>query len=56
MTYYRNNGIISKFPESDRVGKVIKAKDFEKNTDDLLKNGLDYDNTISFFSNYENYF
>ena len=56
MTYYKNSWIISKFPESDRVWKVIKAKDFAENCDDLLKSGLDYDDKISFFDNYEKLF
>jgi hypothetical protein len=56
MTYYKNCGIISKFPESDRVGKVIKAKDFAEKSDELLKSGIDYNSKVSFFDNYEKLF
>jgi len=36
MTYYKNSWVISKFPETERVWKVIKAKDFAKNCENLV--------------------
>ena len=56
MTYYKNCWVISKFPETKRVGKVIKAKDFSEKSDELLKSGIDYNSEISFFDNYEKLF
>jgi len=56
MTYYKNSGVISKFPESDRVWKVISAANFSKNADNLTKKWLDYDFNLSLFENYEKLF
>ena len=56
LTYHKNSWIISKFPETNRVWKVIKAKEFIEKSDDLLKHCLDYNFELNFFDNYEKLF
>jgi hypothetical protein len=55
MTYYKNNWLISKYPQSERIN-VIDFKTFEQNRDDLVNKWIWYDLTISFFSNLEKIF
>gem|GEM_PF-1168729 len=39
---HKNNGMISRFPKSDRIKGVVKSSEFDKNSDDLINNGIDY--------------
>ncbi|MDD2870804.1 MAG: hypothetical protein PHS49_02340 [Candidatus Gracilibacteria bacterium] len=53
VVLHRNNGIISKFPDTDRIKGVIPNKDFENSRDDLINQGIDYDYEKSFFKNFQ---
>jgi len=50
---YKNNWLISKFPETNRIKKIISHKEFEKNRDNLIEKWIDYDFENNFFENYK---
>ncbi len=52
VVLYRNNGIISKFPETNRIKSVIPNKEFENSRDDLINHWIDYDFSKNFFDNF----
>lgn len=41
---HKNNGLISRFPDSDRIKGVVKSIEFDKNSDNLINNGVDSGN------------
>lgn len=51
---WKKDGLISRYPNTDRVGKVIPSKDFEANRDMLVFWGQSYDGDESFFQNFQN--
>lgn len=53
FVFHKNNGMISRYPQTDRIGGIEKTIDFEANRDNLVKTGLGYDITKSFFANYQ---
>ncbi len=55
FTVGKNNGIISRFPESDRI-KICGIKEFDKNRDSLTNSWIDYDFNQDFFSNFKSLF
>lgn len=42
MTFYKNNGHISRYPVSSRVTNIISLDEFAVNRDDIYKYGIDY--------------
>ena len=42
MTFYKNNGHISRYPVSSRVQNIISVKEFATLRDDIYKYGIDY--------------
>ena len=53
-TYFgKNDGLVSRYPDTDRVGKIITPKAFEESRDALVKDGKEYDFTKNFFQNYQ---
>ena len=36
MIFYKNNGIISRYPETKRITEILKSKDFENSRDGLI--------------------
>ncbi|MDD2870799.1 MAG: hypothetical protein PHS49_02315 [Candidatus Gracilibacteria bacterium] len=55
ISFYRNNGNISKYHKSDRIN-ICSIEEYQKNRDDLLKKGFYYDYSKDFFSNYKKLF
>ncbi len=53
---YRNHGMISAFPQSDRTGKLIPAEHYSKNPDLYIELGREYDTSVSFFKNFSSFF
>jgi hypothetical protein len=44
VTFYKNNGLISRYPETERIGTIIKGgNDYELIREDLVKYGREYD-------------
>ncbi len=54
IVFYKNNWLISKFPETDRIKKVIHHSEFEKNIENLMEKWTPYDFGVDFFENYKN--
>jgi len=53
FVFHKNNGMISRYPQTDRIGGIQKTIDFEANRDNLIKSWLNYDFNKSFFQNYQ---
>lgn len=56
FTFQKNNWLISKFPKTERIKKIITTKEFQETRDELLKKGKDYDFSKNFFENYKTLF
>jgi len=52
IVFHKNNWMISRFPESDRIWGVIHSDDFDEKNTDIFYSGLDYNENIDFFDNY----
>ncbi len=52
LVFYKNHWFISRYPNSDRIGKVISQKDFEDTRDILCNKWIIYNTKLSFFDNY----
>ena len=48
INFYKNNGLLSKYPSSDRIN-VIALKQFQENRDKNIDYGLEYNPDQSFF-------
>jgi len=52
LVFHRNNGLISRWPDTDRV-KICSIKGFNESRDDLIKTTCrDYNFEKDFFNNY----
>ena len=49
----KKDGIISRYPDTDRIGKVISPKKFEESRETLTNNGKDYNFDRDFFHNFQ---
>ena len=56
LVFHKNNGMISKYPPVQRLGKVIPNKEHQELRDNFSKSWLDYDFSISFFENLQKLF
>ena len=56
LSLYNNKGIISRFPDTDRVKNVIPNKKFEENRDNLLELGINYNSETGFFHSFDSLF
>jgi hypothetical protein len=56
LVFHKNNGLISKYPPVQRLGKVIPSKEHQELRDNFSKFGMDYDFSISFFENLQKLF
>lgn len=56
LVLHKNNGMISRFPETDRIKPVIDFNDFDNNVDSLLDHGIEYDFDQDFFHNFQKLF
>lgn len=56
ITFYKNNWIVSRYPQSNRIKRVVNYEVFEKNRDDLINKWITYDFKINFFSCFKNLF
>ncbi len=53
LVLQKNNNLISRYPSTERIGKVVSTKEFETDRDQLVNSGLDYDFSMNFFENYK---
>jgi hypothetical protein len=53
IVFYKNNWLISKFPKTDRIKKVIHYSEFEKNIENLMEKWIPYNFDVDFFENYK---
>ena len=54
VSFYKRNGQISIYPETDRIGGVVNPKTFEENRDQLPS--LQYDPSRPFFDQFQQLF
>ena len=52
MAFYRNNWLISRYPESNRIN-ICSIEQFEEIREDFIKNGLEYNFQKNGFENYK---
>ncbi len=56
LTFYKANGLISRYPPTSRIWKVISSKNFNLERDSLLTYWKDYDFNKKFFTNFQDLF
>jgi len=56
LVLHKKDGMISKYPDTPRVKKIIPYKEFHEREDERLKNGLDYDHNKSFLEQWTELF
>ncbi len=49
----KKDGIISRYPDTDRIGKVVSYKEFEQNRENLCQYGIIYNFENNFFQNFQ---
>ena len=54
--FYKNNGLISVYPKTNRIKWVKGFSEFSKNREDIINNNLDYDFSKDFFQNFQDLF
>lgn len=55
VNFYKNNGIISRFPETDRCGTVYEAEEYKKQFTDGFP-WIDIDSSKPFFQQFQEFF
>ena len=53
MWFYKNNGLTTIFPQTERIKWVVSHKEFEQNKDNLLNQWRMYDFNMGFFENFQ---
>lgn len=53
LMFYRNNGMISRCPQTERTGKIINGLVFEWERETYCKYGMDYNFDKDFFHNFQ---
>lgn len=56
LTFYKHDGIISKFPPSSRIAWIQSSKQYEAMRDDLLWYGISYEEWKDFFDQFQKLF
>jgi len=54
IVIYKNKGLLSIYPDTDRSCPVVNTKAFEENRESLIESGFHYDFNIDFFQNFDN--
>lgn len=49
LVFSKNNGLLSRYPKTDRIKGVVKCEEFEKEVDSFIANGLMFDESVGFF-------
>ncbi len=52
IVFYKTDGVVSRFPKTDRIKSVVKYQDFEKVNEDIFAHGQEYDFNQSFWDNF----
>ena len=55
LVLHKNNGQISRYPETDRIGWIQKMKEFEEERADLTKKWQEYNISKKFFENFQDF-
>lgn len=56
LVFHRTDGVISRFPKTERIKDVVKYKDFDKVNETIFAQGQDYDFTKTFWENFQSLF
>ncbi len=56
FVFYKNNGLVSTYPDTSRSCPVIPHQKFNESIDNLTQNGKDVDLSVSFFENFNRLF
>lgn len=56
IVFYKTDGVISRFPKTERIKSVVKCSNFDKINEDILSNGQDYNFALSFWDNFSSLF
>ncbi|MCH2188494.1 hypothetical protein MK079_01535 [Candidatus Gracilibacteria bacterium] len=56
MNFYRNNGQVSRYPDTPRSPKILANSEFEEIRDTLCEYGQDYDAGRDFFDQFAELF
>lgn len=55
LNFYKVNGLVSLFPDTGRVKKIVSSDEYEKNRDSFYDNWFTYDFTLDFLKIIKNY-
>jgi hypothetical protein len=56
LSFYKIDGLVSRFPKTDRITGIVKFKNFDEQIENSIKNSKNYDFSKSFFDNFEELF
>jgi hypothetical protein len=56
LVFNKNNSFVSRYPDIERVWKIVNVKEFITNRDDLINNGFDYRSWEKFFEQFQKLF
>lgn len=52
IVFYKTDGVVSRFPKTERIKSVVKYGDFDKINEDIFTRGQEYDFTKTFWDNF----
>ena len=53
VTFHKQDGMITRFPKTERISGVQSSVDLEKQRDSLIENGVAYDVNKPFFEQFQ---
>ncbi len=53
IVFYKYNWLVSRFPQTDRIGEVVKYSDYYSQDSALYLDWMEYDKELSFFENWQ---
>ncbi len=56
LSFYKIDGLVSRFPKTDRIAGIVKFKNFDEQIENSIKNVKNYNFSKNFFSNFEELF
>src|SRR5690606_31394090 len=56
IVFYKTDGVISRFPKTERIKSVVKCSNFDTINEDIMSNGQDYNVALSFRDNFSSLF
>jgi len=56
IVFYKTDGVVSRFPKTDRIKSVVKCSNFDKINEDIVARGQEYNFNKPFWENFSSLF